>query len=172
MYKVLTIGGKDYKLEYTVEAALYKDGIDRLMNFLSGAFGIQGEKELTKGMSDENKTKVRIELFSNFKSEILDLPGTALTIFYAELMEYHGADGDGSVVSKDAAKKLVKQLFAEQPEDGISDFATLLSVCFDQMTEDGFFKRTGLEKIMAQSEDVKPNRAARRANTKPLKINS
>lgn len=172
MYKVLTIGGKDYKLEYTVEAALYKDGIDRLINFLSGAFGIQGEKELTKGMSDEDKDKIRRELFGNFKNEILDMPDTALTMFYSGLMEHHGADGDGSVITKADAKRLVKQLFAEQPEDGISDFAALLSACFDQMGEDGFFRRTGLEKIMAQNTDAKPNRATRRASTKQLKTNS
>lgn len=34
MYKVITISGKDYKLEYNIEAALYKDGIDRFIEFL------------------------------------------------------------------------------------------------------------------------------------------
>lgn len=85
MYKVLTIGGKDYRLEYNVEASLYKDGVDRLINFLSGAFGASGEDELTKGLSDEDKTKVRVELVQNLRSEIINLPDTALTLFYAGL---------------------------------------------------------------------------------------
>ena len=166
MYKVITIGGKDYRLEYNVEASLYKDGVDRLINFLSGAFGASGEAELTKGMSQEDKTKVRVELINNLRSEVINLPDTALTLFYAGLLEYHGLDGDGTVVHKSDAKKLVKQLFAEQPEDGICDFAALLKVCMDQMGEDGFFKRTGLETIIAQSGDAKPNRATRRAMAK------
>lgn len=166
MYKVLTIGGKDYRLEYNVEASLYKDGVDRLINFLSGALGASGEAELTKGLSDEDKTKVRIELMQNLRSEVINLPDTALTLFYAGLLEYHGLDGDGSVLTKSDAKKLVKQLFAEQPEDGITDFASLLEVCMTQMGEDGFFKRTGLEKIAEQSEAAKPNRATRRAQKK------
>ena len=163
MYKVLTIGGKDYRLEYNVEASLYKDGVDRLINFLSGAFGASGEDELTKGLSDEDKTKVRIELMQNLRSEVINLPDTALTLFYAGLLEYHGLDGDGSILHKVDAKKLVKQLFAEQPEGGITDFASLLELCMNQMGEDGFFKRTGLERIAEQSEAAKPNRATRRA---------
>lgn len=163
MYKVLTIGGKDYRLEYSIEASLYKDGVDRLINFLSGAFGASGEAELTKGLSEEDKTKVRVELMHNLRSEIINLPDTALTLFYAGLLEYHGLDGDGSILHKVDAKKLVKQLFAEQPEDGITDFASLLELCINQMGEDGFFKRTGLERIAEQSEAAKPNRATRRA---------
>lgn len=168
MYKVLTIGGKDYRLEYTVEAALYQDGIDRIINFLSGTYGITGEKEMTKGLSDEDKMKVRKELFTNFRTEILGLPDAALTIFYAGLLEHHGIDGDGEILSKADAKRLVKQLFSEQPEDGIADFASLLSTCIEQMGEDGFFKRTGLEKFLAQRQENKPNRATRRAKVKPL----
>lgn len=168
MYKLLTIGGKEYKLEYTVEASLYKDGIDRLINFLGGAFGASAEKELTKGLSDENKTKVRTDILNNLRSEVLNIPDTALTLFYAGLLEYHGPDGDQTVLTKHDAKTLVKTLFHEQDgvEDGISDFASLLQLCTTQMGEDGFFKRMGLEKLMGQNADAKPNRAARRAATK------
>lgn len=166
MYKILTIDGKDYKLEYTIEAALYKDCIDCLINFLGASFGVQGEKEITKGMAEEDKLKVRKELINNLRETVFGLPEISLTIFYAGLLEYHGEDGDKSVLSKDDAKKLVKQLFSENEEDGISDFAALLSVCMEQMGEDGFFKKTGLQRIMEQSTAAKPNRAARRAATK------
>lgn len=166
MYKVLTIGGKDYRLEYNIEASLYKDGVDRLINFLSGAFGASGEAEITKGLSKEDKTKVRIELMNALREEVINLPDTALTLFYAGLLEYHGADGDGTILSKKDAKSLVKQLFEEQPEDGICDFASLLSTCLDQMGEDGFFKKTGMERVVGQNEAAKPNREARRAAAK------
>ena len=35
MYKILTIGGEDYKLEYTIEAALYSDCVAKLSKFLT-----------------------------------------------------------------------------------------------------------------------------------------
>lgn len=168
MYKVLNIGNKDYKLEYTVEAALYKDGVDRLIDFIGGLGGAQSEPEITKDLDSESKTKVRVQIVNNLKSEITNLPNTALELFYMGLLQHHGEDGDGTVLDIKSAKRLVTQYFAEQDtaENGINDFAALLSVCMNQMGEDGFFKRTGLEKIMAQSTGVKPNRAARRAATK------
>lgn len=168
MYKVLTIGGKDYKLEYTIEAALYKDGVDRLIDFISGFSGVQGEKEITKGLDLEAKTKVRAEILKNLRSEITNLPNTALELFYMGLLQHHGEDGDGAIPSIKSAKKLVMKYFEEQDkvDDGVNDFAALLAVCMEQMTEDGFFKRAGLEKLMGQSTDAKPNRAARRAAAK------
>lgn len=172
MYKILSINGKDYKLEYTIEAALYKDGVDRLIDFLSGTLGVQSEEKLTEGLSDEDKNKVRVQLVKNLKSETTNLPNTALTLFYAGLLEYHGEDGDKSVQSLKDAKHLVKQLFME-PETTVSDFAELLAVCMEQMGEDGFFKRTGLETLAKQvskeaenQEIPKPNRATRRAQAK------
>ena len=39
MYKTLTIGGKDYKLEYTIEASLYGDCIEKLITFISKTAG-------------------------------------------------------------------------------------------------------------------------------------
>ena len=166
MYKILTIDGKDYKLEYNVEAALYKNGIDRLIEFLGGTFGAQEGKEIVNGLPEKEKVETMQKLILNLKNEMTNLPNTALELFYMGLLEHHGPDGDGSILTMKDAKHLVSKLFAEQPEDGICDFATLLSMCTDQMGEDGFFKRTGLEKILAQSTVEKPNRATRRANTR------
>lgn len=171
MYKVLTIGGKDYRLEYTIEAALYKDGVDRLVDFLGGTFGAEGADAIAEKLSDEEAKKtVRVEIVKNLKSEVTNLPNTALILFYSGLLEYHGEEGDQSVMSISDAKHLAKQLFAEQPDDGIKDFADLLATCIDQMAADGFFKTTGLETLMqnaAKSSGVAvPNRAARRAKAK------
>lgn len=166
MYKVLNIDGKDYRLEYTIEAALYKDGIDRLVDFLSGSFGLETEAEISKGMTVKGKMELRQQLVKNLKSEIENLPNTALILFYAGLLEYHGPDGDRSVLTQKDAKKLAKFLFQDE-NSGISDFAELLTVCMNQMAEDGFFKTTGLERIGVQNaEETKSNgknRAERRA---------
>lgn len=171
MYKVLTIGNKDYRLEYTIEAALYKDGVDRLVEFLGGTVGAKDADAITDKLpNEEDKRATKVEILKNLKFEITSLPRTALILFYSGLLEHHGEDGDRSVMSISDAKYLVKQLFAEQPDDGIKDFGALLYTCMEQMYADGFFKKTGLETLMknaAKSSEVAvPNRAARRAKAK------
>lgn len=171
MYKVLTIGGKDYRLEYTIEAALYKDGVDRLIDFLGGTFGAEGADAIAEKLPNEDdKRTARVEIVKNLKSEVTNLPNTALILFYSGLLEHHGEDGDQSVMSISEAKHLAKQLFTEQPDDGIKDFASLLATCINQMGTDGFFKTTGLETLMKNaeksSEVAVPNRATHRAKAK------
>ena len=39
MYKVLKIGGKDYKLEYGIEASLFDDCVKSVMNMLVSTSG-------------------------------------------------------------------------------------------------------------------------------------
>ena len=167
MYKVITIGGKDYKLEYSIEAAMYQDGIDRFIDFLGGLTGFSEEESITKNLDEDKKSLVRKELAKALKSEITGVPQMSLTMFYMGLLEHHGtgSTGDGTVLSLNDAKDLVKILFSEQPEDGIKDFESLLSVCFNQMGEDGFFKMTGVEQFMTKMMP-QPNRETRRKTAK------
>lgn len=83
---------------------------------------------------------------------IANIPQVALTLFYAGLMEYHGVEGDGSVTNKATAKHLVKQLMKEHTDDELSTFDGILSMCIEQMAEDGFFKRVGLEGVLGQAQ--------------------
>lgn len=167
MYKVLTIGGNEYKLEYTIEASLYDECIEKLVAFFGNTFGGANEEEITKDMDEEQKMEVRKLLLKNSISGIGNLPQTALSVFYAGLLEHHGSEGDKSIKSKRDAKELVRTYFKEHTEDGKDNFFDLLTICLEQMVEDGFFKRTGLEKIVARSEaEPKKNRAQRRAAAK------
>ena len=78
MYKSLMIGGKDYKLEYSIEASLYADCTASLT-------GLMTEIQI----AGENKDIKKVI------SEISNIPQTALTMFYAGLMEHHGSHPDG-----------------------------------------------------------------------------
>lgn len=152
MYKILRISGKDYKLEYSIEASLYADCTASLTGLMT-EIQIAGE--------DKNVKKV--------VSEISNIPQTTLTIFYAGLMEHHGAhpDGDGSVPDIQTAKHLIAQYLKEHSDDETGNFFGIMQMCIEQMGEDGFFKLTGLEGMMNQfSQTAKPNRAARRAESK------
>src|SRR5699024_4191307 len=102
-------------------------------------------------------------VIDNLKSEINNLPNTSLILFYAGLLEYHGPNGDRSVLTQKDAKKLIKLLFQEK-DSKITDFAELLDVCLNQMNEDGFFKTTGLEKMVgAQNTEATKSNGKNRA---------
>lgn len=136
--KLLNIGGKEYKIEFTIEASLY-DGCTEKVTGL-----------MLKIAEAEDKKAIK-EMISTMS----DIPQTALTMFYAGLLEHHGAEGDGSVTSLKDAKVLIKQYFAEHAEDGTGNFYDVLQMLMEQMGEDGFFKQIGLEQMMNQTENQK-----------------
>lgn len=140
MYKTLTIGEQDYKLEYSVEASLYADCISSITGIMSD-IGIAGKK---------NDIKKALSGMSN-------IPQTALTIFYAGLMEAHGThpDGDGTVPDIQTAKRLIAQYIKEHADDETGNFYGVMQLCIEQMGEDNFFKLTGVEPMMsAMAEEV------------------
>ena len=133
MYKLLSINGKDYKLEYTIEASLYGKCVESTAGLLA-KFG---------GAAQEKDTMAMINGIAN-------IPQTALTVFYAGLLEAHGThpDGDGKVPDIETAKKLLASLLREHKDDELGDFYGVFEMCLSQMEEDGFLKLTGLETVM------------------------
>lgn len=151
MYKVLKIGGKDYKLEYGIEASLFDDCVKSVMNMLVSASGGTDKslREMVSGMSS--------------------IPNTALNAFYAGLLQYHGnhPDGDGTVPDLGTAKKLAAQYMSEHKDDEQGNFYGLFSMCIEQMEEDGFFKLTGLETFMDNLNAAMDSVKAKKAPKKP-----
>lgn len=133
MYKTLTIGGTDYKLEYSIEASLYANCVKEtadLLTSLALASGVKDVSQIISGLSN--------------------IPHTALTVFYAGLMEHHGdhPEGDGKVPNISAAKKLLATYIREHSEDETGNFYGVLEICISQMGEDDFFKLTGIAAIL------------------------
>lgn len=141
MYKVLNIGGRDYRLEYTIEASLYADCVTSIMGLLSE-------------LNDSREQKDTKRLFSG----IANVPQTAITIFYAGLLEHHGEVGDMSVMSPQEAKRLVSQYLREHKEDESGNFYGLLNMCIEQMGEDGFFKLIGMDAMVDASQKKLPKK--------------
>lgn len=129
MYKVLNIGGQDYKLEYSIEASLYAECVASLTSLMSDI----------ETAGDENDVKKALVGISN-------IPQTALTMFYAGLMEAHGthSDGDGKVPDIQTAKRLVALYIKEHKEDETGNFYGIMQMCIEQMGEDGFFDLIGM----------------------------
>lgn len=140
MYKILNINGQDYKLQYSVEASLYADCISNLTELLSDIGTAENNKDI-KGV---------LRGLSN-------VPSTALTLFYAGLMEAHGThqDGDGKVPDIQTAKRLIAQYIKENADGENADFYSIMEMCINQMAEDGFFKLVGLERMMSTPEPKK-----------------
>ena len=140
MYKIFKIDGKDYKVEYTIEAALYEECTEAVMNFMVDSSTAADAKDM----------KMLIKNMSN-------VPQITLTLFYAGLLEHHSpSSGDGSVANLADAKRLSTQYFRENPDVEDANFYGLLNTLIGQMREDGFFKQIGLEQMMTSStSDIK-----------------
>ena len=147
--KVIKIGNKEYKFEFTIEASLYGECTEALTAFLTNAVSAGTNlKEVLKSISD--------------------IPQTALTLFYAGLLEHHGEDGDGTVTTKKDAKRLIKQYFEDKKDTDEADFYAILALMIEVMEEDGFFKRTGLEKILTAGTEKLPKKP--QDHKKPTKV--
>lgn len=153
MYRIIEIGGIEYKLEYTMEAALYNECVETLVDFVGKTVMPQNLPEMTKGLNPEEQQRLIDLAIKDALSSITDLPNTAVTIFYAGLLEHQGPEGTNIIKSKRDAKALVKQYFEDHKDDGTDNFYDLINICMEQINEDGFFKRTGLEKILNQEQE-------------------
>ena len=62
------------------------------------------------------------------------------------------AIGDCTVSTKKDAKRLIKQYFEDNKDTDEADFYSIMALMIGVMEEDGFFKRTGLEKMLTAGE--------------------
>ena len=88
--KKITIDNKEYTFEFTIEASLYDECTLSIMDtFVKGG--------MVKGAAEDEDLE---NAMSNLLETIANMPTKALTLFYAGLLEHHGAEGDKTVRSK------------------------------------------------------------------------
>lgn len=142
----MEINGKNYRLEYTVEAALCDECVERTMNLFMELGEAENEKDVKKVVS-----------------AMTDIPRTALYLFYGGLLENHSDEIKGV----GDAKKLISIYFKENKDKDDANFYGLLEMCLTQMKEDGFFNQIGLGQALNQTEEMTQptsmNRQQRRA---------
>ncbi len=152
--KILTIGGKDYKVEFSFEAAEYKDCVDRVFKVVSGSYIMKN------GPSEEGeKISIAAAVMNGASDMVSDIPKVAMAALYAGLLE------NNPVENEQAAKALFKQFIKENPEDERASFWGMYNFLRDCMEEDGFFKLTGMDKVID-----KLNEAAEEQKSKSGKI--
>lgn len=132
----IKIGNKNYKLEYTIEASLYKDCAETVINFMSNV------------ANAENKNEIKEVL-----SATIDVPNTCMTCFYAGLLENHGEE----ITSLGDAKQLIKVWFKENQDNEKGNFYGLFMELLEIMGEDGFFKQLGLTQLVNEAEEAAEN---------------
>lgn len=128
--KVINIDGKNYTFEFTIEASLYNECTEKVVTLMSSM----------EDAKDKESTKELISSMSN-------IPQTALTMFYAGLLEHHGEDGDGMIASKKDAKTLIKKYFEEHKDDETGNFYGVMSLMIEVMEDDDFFSQIGLNQL-------------------------
>lgn len=133
--KIINIGGIDYTFKYSVEASLYNECTEKTIGFMTGFAGTNNKEGIKQ-----------------IVSSMADIPQTALTLFYAGLLEIHGSDGDGTVLTKKNAKNLIRDYFDEHKDDETGNFYGLMTMLIECMADDGFFELIGLDKIFAEAE--------------------
>lgn len=152
MYKVITINGEDYKLEFAIEASLYKECIQSITELIYRIDAGQNTRDIEQVLAG-----------------ISDIPTTAVNCFYAGLLEHHGVEvGDGKVPNLRAAKELARAIIKDEQSE-ISNFYDLMSMCVEQMGEDGFFDLIGLSSLVTTNSEQKRGRK-KKATTTPKPI--
>ena len=137
--KTLKIGEKEYVLEFSFEAARHKQLINKMFKMMSGSY--LGRSGLT-GAEDETKADRASALIDGVADMYSEMPDTVVTAFYAGLME------NNAVLNEKEASKLLKQYFKENPDSEYSSFPGMFNLIKECMQEDGFFKQTGLDKMI------------------------
>ena len=140
---ILTIGGKEYKVEFSFEAAEYKDCVDRVFKIVSGSYLMKnGPSE------DGEKVSMATAIMDGTSDMVSDIPKIAVTVLFAGLLE------NNPVENEQAAKALFKQFVKENPDDERASFWGMYDFLRDCMEEDGFFKLTGMDKVIAQMSEA------------------
>ena len=137
--KKITINKKEYTLVYSIEASLYDECTESVMNmFIKAGMG--------KGAAEENDTEAAVDALVE---TVANLPQRTLTLFYAALLEHHGPEGDGSIQGMSDAKKLLAEYLKEKKKS----FRDVMEEMMDLMGKDHFFELIGLDKITSSLEE-------------------
>lgn len=154
----LTINGKEYTFKFSIEASLYNECTEATMNMFLSFGEAQGEAEIADSEDLASAKQQYMSALRKTFSSVANIPQTALTLFYAGLMECHGTSGDNTVRSISDAKKILADYLRESE----SNFIDVNNMMLECMGEDNFFELTGIEKFLNQvngEEKKKPGKS-------------
>ena len=143
--KKIMIDGKEYTIEFTIEATLYDTGIEEVLNQMIGLGVI--EEEANKA----NTVEERLNVLRAYVRESSTFARDAVSMFFAGLVEHHGINGDGSITTKQDAMALMKKYLNETAD---LDMYTVYTEMIEEIAKDNFFKKIGYEKMFETPKKV------------------
>ena len=152
--KILTIGGKDYKIEFSFEAAEYKDCVDKVFKIVSGSYLMKnGPTE------DGEKISMATAIMDGTSDMVSDIPKITIITLYAGLLE------NNPVKDEQEAKTLFKQFVKENPDDERASFWGMYDFLKNCMEDDGFFKLTGMDKVIDKLNEAAEKQTSKSGKT-------
>lgn len=151
------IGGKEYTFEFSIEATLY----DEVTTSIMSAF-------VSAGMAQNDAKDGKVEdAMNTILKSMADIPQRSLKLFYAGLLEHHGANGDKSVMSLNDAKPIITQYMRES---GLSLYEIMQEMT-ELMASDNFFSMIGWEKMMETMNQTQTEEKPKRGRKSSLGTN-
>ena len=129
--KAIKINGKEYKIEYSIEASLYSKCMENIMDSLIGVGVFQSKAQLedVEGMINE------------LKKTVSNVPAKVLVLFHAGLLENH-----------DLSEKESKELLKAYLKESKKSYSEVLGELMTIVNEDNFFELIGVDKMFAPNE--------------------
>ena len=157
--KRITIAGKEYTFKFSVQASLYNECTESILD----GYAMSGRMSAS---AEENDAEA---MYKEIISTMANIPKKATTLFYAGLLEFHGKKGDGSVKSLGEAEDLLTDYLEENIDNEgkwTKSFSDVLNEMMEIMYEDNFFALIGLDKITKQAEKQTEDKPKRRKKSK------
>lgn len=149
----LTKGGRNWKLEYTFEAAHYQRCVEKAWDYFSGAMALR-EAAAAEGKSQAEQ---QMGVMNGIINSMVAIPDLVLLFIYAGLIEHHGRE----IKTEADARQWYKEYCLDYPDTTDVDMLEKIRQC---MEDDGFFRRIGLDKML---ESMKTDqKKGRKASTK------
>lgn len=135
--KAITVNGKEYKLEFTFEAAEHRDLVQKMFEILSGSYLFRNSK--ISDMDKDSKERMIGDMVDGTSAMVAEIPHICLVAFYAGLLE-------NNPLPEGEAKKVMR---AYMKENKIS-YSKLYEEIKNCMEDDGFFELSGLTDMVNQ----------------------
>ena len=149
----LTKGGRNWKLEYTFEAAHYQRCVEKAWDYFSGAMALR-EAAAAEGKSQAEQ---QMGVMNGIINSMVAIPDLVLLFIYAGLIEHHGRE----IKTEADARQWYKEYCLDYPDTTDVDMLEKIRQC---MEDDGFFRQIGLDKML---ESMKTDqKKSRKASTK------
>ena len=142
--RTITVGNKEYTIEYSIEASLYKDCTEKITNLMTGVVEAESQQDIKE-----------------LVSTMADVPMTTLHMLHAGLLENQN---DWSLAD---TKALIKQYLTERKGQEDGNYYSLMELLLSEMDADGFFELIGLDKMFqTEKKEVKKPQDHKKKATK------